>query len=187
MTHLDSYTDNELLLKLHEEDSSKAFEAIYCRHFTPVFRFVYKVMQDRETAEDLVQNVFMGLWRKKDKRVIENLQAYLFGAAKNQIAKHFRRSKFNMVQLEYLYSLEGTLFTDEHILAMDTQTRIEAAVRQLPRKCRKVFELSRYGFLTNREISEKMGISIFTVENHIKKALFYLRQSLLFVTYLFMS
>lgn len=135
-------------------------------------------MQDRNTAEDLVQNIFIGLWKNKEKSSIENLKAYLFGAAKNQVARHFRRGKFNHVQLEFLKGWEATRNTEEYLAAKDTRESIEAVVARLPSKCRKVFELSRFSFLSNKEIAIRMGISVFTVENHIKKALFYVRQSL---------
>jgi RNA polymerase sigma-70 factor (ECF subfamily) len=145
-------------------------------------------MQDRNTAEDLVQNIFIGLWKNKEKSSIEDLKAYLFGAARNQIARHFRRGKFNHVQLEFLKGWEVTRNTEEYLAAKDTRESIEAVVSRLPSKCRRVFELSRFSFLSNKEIAIKMGISIFTVENHIKRALFYLRQSLhLFVLLVFTS
>jgi len=135
-------------------------------------------MQDRSASEDLVQNIFIGFWKNQEKASIENLRAYFFGAARNQIAKHFRRSRFNNVQLEFSKEWEVSHNTEEYLAALDTRNSIEAVVSRLPSKCRKVFELSRFGFLSNKEIAVKMGISVFTVENHIKKALFYLRQSL---------
>lgn len=178
MKQIVTYTDAELLSQLHERSEARAFEVIYNRHFSTVFRYVYKLMQDRETSEDLVQNIFMALWRNPNKHSIENLPAYLIGAAKNQIAKHFRKSKFNTVQMEFIRDYDSTNITEEYLFEQDTRTTIEAAIGRLPSKCRSVFELSRFSFLSNKEIAHKLGISVFTVENHIKKALYYLRQSL---------
>ena len=178
LKHFDSLTDVQLLALLHHTAESHAFEEIYNRYFSTVFRYVYKLMQDRETSEDIVQNIFIGLWKNPDKKSIENLQAYLFGAAKNQVAKHFRKNKFNSVQLEFVREWEISNSTEEYLVERETRSVIEAAVGRLPSKCRSVFELSRFSFLSNKEIAHKLGISVFTVENHIKKALFYLRQSL---------
>ncbi|WP_158857878.1 RNA polymerase sigma-70 factor [Lunatibacter salilacus] len=178
MRHIDTLSDTDLLLLLHDTVDSRAFEVIYSRYFQTVYRYVYRIMQDRETSEDLVQNIFIGLWKNPDKPTIENLQAYLFGAAKNQIAKHFRKSKFNSVQMEFIRDWESTNATEEYLFEQDTRATIEAAIRRLPSKCRSVFELSRFSFLSNKEIAQKLGISVFTVENHIKKALYYLRQTL---------
>lgn len=172
------YTDTELLSLLHERSNARAFEVIYNRYFSTVFRYVYKLMQDRETSEDLVQNIFMGLWRNPNTHTIENLPAYLVGAAKNQVAKHFRKGKFNSVQLEFIRDWESTNITEEYLFEQDTRSTIDAAIGRLPSKCKSVFELSRFSFLSNKEIAHKLGISVFTVENHIKKALFFLRQSL---------
>ena len=175
------HTDTELLSLLYERSDARAFEVIYNRYFSTVFRYVYKLMQDRETSEDLVQNIFMGLWRNPNKHAIENLPAYLVGAAKNQVAKHFRKGKFNSVQLEFIRDWESSNITEEYLFEQDTRSTIDAAIGRLPSKCKSVFELSRFSFLSNKEIALKLGISVFTVENHIKKALFYLRQSLDFV------
>ena len=144
-------------------------------------------MQDKETSEDLVQNIFLGLWKNPDKRSIENLQAYLMGTAKNQIAKHFRKNRFNSVQLEFVRDWESTNSTEEYMSERDLRTTIEAAIDRLPLKCKRVFELSRFSFLSNKEIAAKMGISVFTVENHIKKALCYLRQSLELILLVFLA
>lgn len=187
MKHLDTLPDDELLTLLQRNGESRAFEALYNRYFAPVYRYVYKVMQDKETAEDLVQNIFIGLWKNVDKLHIENLRAYLFGAARNQIAKHLRKSKFNLVQLEYIDTWEASRITEDYLQEQDTRTAIEAAIGRLPKKCKNAFELSRFGFLTNKEIATKMGISVFTVENHIKKALYYLRQSIEIVVLVFIS
>jgi len=185
LKRFDTLTDAELLVIMHEKAESMAFETIYNRYFSTVFRYVFKVMQDKETSEDLVQNVFIGLWKNPDKPSIENLQAYLFGAGKNQIAKHFRKNKFNRVQLEFIREWKSSNSTEEYLEEKDTRSAIEAAIGRLPLKCKRVFELSRFGFLSNKEIAVKMGISVFTVENHIKKALYYLRQSLELIVVVF--
>lgn len=173
-----THNDQELLALLKERADPKAFEAIYQRHFDALFAFVYKVMQDKATAEDLVQNIFFSLWKNARNCKVKEIKPYLFGAARKQMAKEFRRSKFNADQQAYLRQLYVTHNTEEYLEAEETRKRILTIIQGLPRKCRHVFEMSRFSALTNREIAGKLGISVFTVENHIKKALSHLRQAI---------
>ncbi|MBD3627851.1 RNA polymerase sigma-70 factor [Cyclobacterium sp.] len=178
MTCNKTHNDQELLAQLKDKADPKAFEAIYERHFDALFVFVYKVMQDKATAEDLVQNIFFGLWKNAAHCKVKELQPYLFGAARKQMAKEFRRSKYTAAQLEYLRQVGVTHNTEEYLEAEETRRKILTIIQGLPQKCRHVFEMSRFKFLSNREIACKLGISVFTVENHIKKALSHLRQSI---------
>ncbi|SHN31709.1 RNA polymerase sigma-70 factor, ECF subfamily [Cyclobacterium lianum] len=173
-----THNDQQLLDSLREQADPKAFEAIYDKHFDALFVYVYKVMQDRATAEDLVQNVFFSLWKNAATCKVKELKPYLFGAARLQMAKEFRRSKCNAAQLEYLRQIQATHNTEEYLAAEETRKRVLHVIQGLPQKCRHVFEMSRFGFLSNREIAGKLGISVFTVENHIKKALSHLRQAI---------
>ncbi|MEX2567883.1 MAG: RNA polymerase sigma-70 factor [Cyclobacteriaceae bacterium] len=182
-----THNDLKLLELVRDWEDQRAFEELYQRYFDPVFRFVFKVMQDRETAEDLVQNIFMGFWKKPPLLSISELRPYLFGAARNQIAKEIRRNKWNKAQLDYLEDILGSNCTEEYLAAKETSSRIVLAIHRLPQKCRHVFELSRFNYLSNKEIAAKLGISVFTVENHIKKALIHLRQSLELLLFVFSS
>ncbi|MFC4870969.1 RNA polymerase sigma factor [Negadavirga shengliensis] len=186
MKNYRTHNDQELLLLIKDREDHRAFEEIYHRHFNPIFRYVYKIMQDKETAEDLVQNIFFDLWKNHAVHGIQALRPYLFGAARNQIAKEIRRNRWNKEQLAFLENTLGVRSTDEYIAELETRLRIETVTDRLPEKCRNVFELSRYKQLSNKEIAQKLGISVFTVENHIKKALYHLRQSIELVVILFL-
>lgn len=182
-----THNDLKLMELVRDWEDRRAFEELYQRHYDPVFRFIFKVMQDRETAEDLVQNIFLGLWKNAPSLSIQYLRPYLLGAAKNQIAKEIRKIKWNKSQLDYLANVLGSNDTLEYLEAQDTSSRIALAVHRLPLKCRNVFELSRFSYLSNKEIAAKLGISVFTVENHIKKALTHLRQSLELLLIIFLG
>ncbi|WP_114750715.1 RNA polymerase sigma factor [Pleomorphovibrio marinus] len=176
-----THNDQQLLTSLKDRDDAKAFEEIYLRYFDQIFRFVYKVMQDKEIAEDLVQNIFFDLWKNRNKVQIQMLSAYFFGAARNQIAKEIRKNKWNREQLKLVEDFFSVSSTEEYLDEKETKGLLESAILKLPTKCRAVFELSRFKYLSNKEIAQKTGLSVFTVENHIKKALFHLRQSIEFV------
>tara|TARA_R110001592_G_scaffold8105_2_gene44812 strand:+ start:405590 stop:406210 length:621 start_codon:yes stop_codon:yes gene_type:complete len=181
LTSIITHNDQELLQLIAERQNHQAFDVLYHRHFDAIFRYVYKVMQDRETAEDVVQNIFISVWKKPPHLSHPSMLPYLFGAARNQIAKEFRKNKWNKEQLDFIKNTKGICSTDEYLEERDTRKLLESGIQKLPVKCRNVFRLSRFGYLSNKQISEKLGISVFTVENHIKKALYLLRQSLEFI------
>lgn len=182
-----THSDLKLLELIRDREDHKAFGELYQSHFDPVYRYIFRVMQDQQTAEDLVQNIFLGLWKNTPSLSIPDLRPYLFGAARKQIAKELRRNKWNKAQLDYLENMLGSNDTLEYLEAQDTSSRITLAIRRLPQKCRNVFELSRFSYLSNKEIAAKLGISVFTVENHIKKALTHLRQSLELLLFIFLG
>jgi len=178
LTRFITHNDQQLLDLIRDQQNHRAFEELYQRHFNSVFRYVYKVMQNREATEDVVQNIFFSLWKNVPNISCPTLLPYLLGAARNQIAKEIRKNKWNNEQLAFFENLNCNCSTDEYLEEKDTRNLIENAVKRLPVKCRNVFELSRFSYLSNKQIAKKLGISVFTVENHIKKALYHLRQSL---------
>lgn len=187
LTRFISHNDQQLLDLIREQQNHEAFEVLYQRHFNAVFRYIFKVTQNREATEDMVQNIFFSLWKNVPNISYPTLLPYLFGAARNQIAKEIRKNKWNKEQLGFIENLKGICSTDEYLEEKDTRNLIENAVHRLPLKCRNVFELSRFSYLSNKQIARKLGISVFTVENHIKKALYHLRQSLeLFILFIFL-
>jgi RNA polymerase sigma-70 factor, ECF subfamily len=182
-----AHNDQQLLTWLKDRGDAKAFEEIYRRYFDQIFRFVFKVMQDREIAEDIVQNIFMDIWKNRKSLHIQLLSPYLYGAARNQIAKEIRRNKWTHEQVCLIENHFSEASTENYLNEQDTKSLIDKAIFGLPKKCRLVFELSRFGHLSNKEIANKMGLSVFTVENHIKKALLHLRQSIELVLIFFLT
>src|SRR5690554_6772859 len=121
----------------------------------------------------------MDIWKRGPVIRQGSVKAYLFGCVRNQIAKEIRRSKWNRDQAAFLENLTTSRDVDDYMAETETYSIIQQVVYKLPERCRLVFELSRYKYLSNKEIAQELGISVFTVENHIKKALYQIRQSLL--------
>jgi RNA polymerase sigma-70 factor (ECF subfamily) len=163
-----THSDQQLLTWLKDRGDAKAFEEIYQRYFDQVFRFVFKIMQDRSIAEDIVQNIFLDIWKNRKSHQIQLLSPYLYGAARNQIAKEIRRNKWTCEQVSLIENHFAEASTENYMNERETNGLINKAIFRLPKKCREIFELSRFGHLSNKEIAIKLGLSVFTVENHIK-------------------
>jgi RNA polymerase sigma-70 factor (ECF subfamily) len=141
----------------------------------------YQRIGNREEVEELLQDLFLSIWAKKETLDIHtNLEAYLMGALKFKIYNHFRAQKVKDAYISaYTYLgdaaqnvVEDVIYYDELYLA------IEKSVGLLPDKCREVYILSRHEHLSYREISTRLNMPIDTVEKQMSKALKFLRQHL---------
>ena len=161
-------------------DAEKAFEWLFRRYFSELCQVVYRVAHDEHLAQDLVQEVLYELWSKRDKLTISiSLRAYLKRAVLNRTLNHLRdnrkwSSEERMPEIAVEESDPVDLLRSEEL-----QEMIDAAIDELPEKCRMVFVLSRYEELSYRDIATELGIAEKTVENQVSKALKYLRQRLL--------
>jgi RNA polymerase sigma-70 factor (family 1) len=137
-----------------------------------------KILDDKDEAKDAVQIVFVDLWNRRKENVILNLKPYLLNAVKYQVFNRLRDNKLTQKHIDRFDDILFYTHIDEEIDSSEISGRLSQAIEELPNKCRAVFKLSRVDNLSNREIAEKMGISIKTVENHITKAQQNLRSSL---------
>lgn len=135
---------------------------------------------DDSLIEDIVQDVFLGLWKnRKDYKISNNIKSYLFQAVKHKAFEQSRSRKSYEKHLD-VYIESSQLSADEDELAdrLLKLDKIYQSLRHLPPKCREVFELHKYNGLTYAEIAETLGISEKTVEGHMLKAVKKLRELL---------
>lgn len=177
MKGLSEASERELLLLLKERNHV-AFTEIYNRYSLPVLYQLNQMLREKESARDLLQDIFVALWNKPENLHPDgNLKAYLYVAARNRVFDLIEKGK---VKNDYLsavaqYATEVSLVTlnelDERELCRVIQKEIDA----LPPKMKEVFELSRKENLSHLEIAGKLGISDKTVKKQINKALHVLR------------
>lgn len=172
-------SDQQLFL-LVKEDDCRAFEELYSRHWFPLVDAAYRRLQSEQKAEDLVQDLFMSLYQKRHTlEFTVSLQAYLHQALKYKVLNEFRSENTRQTYTKSLFFSEVSKNDLANELdAKELRRKIEIVLESLPDKCRKVFILSRNGNCSNRDISQKLAISLSTVEKHIGKALKALRSSL---------
>jgi RNA polymerase sigma-70 factor (ECF subfamily) len=173
--------DAELLPLLNKGDR-KAFELIYDRYADTLYRYIYNRIRIKEDTEEIVQEIFVSLWAKRENLVISSpLSAYLYGASKNRIFNYIRSG-----QVRKKYAVDFALFladrndnsVQEFMNLSDLQSTIEHSISQLPDKCQQAFRLSRMEHLSIPNIAERMNISTRTVENYLSQALKHLRTTL---------
>lgn len=175
------YSDQQLLTRLHNDDKG-ALEIIFKTYYAPLVRFAKNILKNEAQAEDIVQEVFLKVWDKRnDINIMTSFKSYLYMAVRNHC---FNTLKTN----ERKHWLNDDLENDHNFAINDTIATIEAKqlnkkineiINLLPEKCRITFQLSRFENMSYKEIAESMDVSVKTVENQIGKALSILRKSLL--------
>ena len=168
--------------------NKKIFEELFRTHYKPLCAFANKYLKDIDSAKEIVHDVFVRLWEKRDSIDLEKaIKTYLYTSVNNRSLNYIRDNK-KFVRDDFL--LENTYNNDnwketDKLIELDIQEKINATLDALPKKCQKVFRLSRYEDMKYKEIAEHLNISIKTVETHISKALKVLRENLSeYLTYL---
>lgn len=129
---------------------------------------------DKQDAEELVSDVFMNLWRRRDDvHIYYSLQSYLYRAVRNACYNK-RSSKGNAICYVSLpqddIRCEDMLNPEERLYCEDTRIKVKRTINALPPQCRKVFNLNRNEGLTYEEISQRLNISVNTVNTQLYRA-----------------
>ncbi len=180
MSTLEFCTDAELIALLAKDDQA-AFTEIYRRFWDKVFAVAFHRLNDQLEAEEVVQDVFFSLWKRRENLAIQySLNTYLSTAAKYQIIS--RQRKQYLQQQNSAATLQsndsGVDSTQLWFSERELKQQLDYHIEQLPEKCRIVFKMSREEFKSYAEIAAELGVSEKTVEAHITRALKILRDKL---------
>lgn len=183
----------ELLTRLRNGDML-AFDRVYELYSHKLFSFVFKILKNEAEADDIVQEVFVKIWESRHKLDdYKLLNSYIFTIAYNNSIDLIRKRISNTKYMEHLKNSAVINFTPTIISQIEfneLNIKAEKLVANLPERQKQVYLLHREEGLTYHEIAEQLGISKNTVENHMVKALKYLRQNMensLLINMLFVS
>jgi RNA polymerase sigma-70 factor (family 1) len=157
--------DSQLLDQLRSHDGV-AFESLYSKYWKRLYDFAKVKTRDTHVAEEIVQDLFVTLWEKRESLQVINLQSYLFASVRNKVIDYYKEKVFSELEnIESVPAPDYPVFLEE----------LEAAISKLPEKTRQIFLLSRFENNTARQISMQLHIPERTVEYHIAQALRALR------------
>jgi RNA polymerase sigma-70 factor, ECF subfamily len=154
-------------------DHAALFEEIFKTHFRGLHLYAAAIVKSEAIAEEIVQNIFLGLWERKEQvPEVQSIAAYLYRVVHNESLNYIKHAKIKAKHREHTVnnSNEYDAATDPAAIK-ELQQRIDAALLELPEQCRTVFQMSRFEDLTYRGIADKLGISLKTVEKQMGKAL----------------
>lgn len=167
--------------KICLEDDTKAFEKLYYAMFNKLIKFSIYYVNHRETAEEIVSEVFVKCWNnRKELGHVQHPESYLFIAVKNQSLKHCKKfSNVYMVELdEHEYRLVDYADPSKKIERKELHHRLDQAIETLPMQARMVFRLIKENGLKYKEVAEILGISPRTVQTQLFRAIAKLRDVL---------
>ena len=154
--------------------SESEFNELFNRYYDELCRIVLPVVKDRDVAEDVVQDVFVKMWvRRNEIEINTTFKAYLYKAVVYRALDHFRKQKTaNRVvnELKVIYP-QSHNNVGNNIEEKELLQAINLGMDKMSDNMRMIFQLSRFSGLKNREIAEQMDISIKTVESNMGKAL----------------
>jgi RNA polymerase sigma-70 factor (family 1) len=175
-------TDSELWEAI-SLDNSKAFDLLFERYWRIIYGTAFSYLKDADASSQIVHDIFLNLWQKRKTYTIGCFKNYLRSAARYHVYKQLKSRKSSaLVYVEDYDSVaavqESQNAGDENVRYQELQQAVEYSMRQLPKRCREIFSLSRTDHLSNDEISKRLGISKRTVENQLTTALHSLRSYL---------
>jgi RNA polymerase sigma-70 factor (ECF subfamily) len=164
--------EEKILLQQLSENNEQALTQLYKAHWQNLFLSAYNVLKDKKACEDIVQEIFVQLWvRRQTLDIRQSLATYLTTAVRYQVYHHIRKAARRVTVPEEQVAHRQTSGCDERLLQKDLHGRVHEAVKELPEKCRLIYRLSREEQLTHKEIAHHLNISIKTVENQLTIAL----------------
>ena len=160
----------ELLLSL-KDGKRGAFDILFRSYYKYLFSIAHTYLKDEHIAKDIIQDVFMDLWNRKEKIEIEySIKYFLRRAVINASLASLRKT--NRISYDTIPISENVVVDDNDRLAYKELSQVvKDVVISLSDKCQQVYSLSRDEGLSHKEISHRMDISTKTVESHITKAL----------------
>lgn len=173
--------ERSLILRLIEGDED-AFCELYATYKNRLIYFAMRFLKSREYAEDVFQDAFTVVWQSR--RFINpdaSFSSYLYTIMRNRILNQLRNAANEEKLKESILSqaLDYTEDTKREVMLNDLKSLISNALQQLTPRQREIFEMSREAQLSHKEIADKLGISINTVQEHISTSLKLIRTYLI--------
>ncbi|MEO9477440.1 MAG: RNA polymerase sigma-70 factor [Cyclobacteriaceae bacterium] len=172
--------DNEILSQLRQGDES-ALKHLFDNHFQSFYKYACRIVNDTGVAEEIVQDVFINLWNKKDELTINiSLVGYLKTSVKNRCLNHLKK-KYVVLETnndDHITAVMHTGSAHEMLQKDELQILITKGINGLPAKTKLIFSMSRNLDLSHRQIAEELDITQKGVEYHMTNALRHLRHFL---------
>ncbi len=178
-------TFSKALLDKIKQGDRLAFEQLFKLYFERLHNFANTILKDECIAKDIVQEVYIRFWEKRNSIEPLNIESFLYKLVRNQCISHIRHIKVinntkqglsDIKNIEELYRIDFVRDEPYVVIESELKQEITQLIDALPQKCREVFALSRIKGLKNKEIAEQLNMQVKNVEKHITKALAIFRE-----------
>src|SRR5688572_353768 len=162
--------NGEHLIQLPAITDEAGFERVFKTYFKSLHAYACTITKEEAAAEEVVQQVFVKLWERSEGLTISgSVAAYLYRAVYNESLNYLKHRKVRAVHQQYVeHSMKNASEQAGKKLSLkELEGRLAQALNDLPEQCRTVFQMSRFEELRYKEIADKLGISVKTVENQM--------------------
>ena len=162
----------------YEKLTETKIEELFKEHYSILTAYANKFLSDLDDSREIVQDVFVKLFDKKDSiKIHTSIKAHLFTSVRNSCLNTIKQRKNHAEHHENIKYLSSGLSmqADKILEQTELEHEIFKAIDDLPEQCQRIFKLNRFDGFTNQEIADQLGISKRTVETQISKALKTLR------------
>lgn len=163
------------ILQQQNVEIEQSFSTIYTTYWPKLFAIAFNRLNSRQSAEDVVQEVMISLWRRRHEVAIGNLEAWLAAATRYSVFRQM--AKYGPQRIAPITNESEESYNGDFDYRM-LDKMLKEQIHQLPPKCKIVFEYSRQHGLSNKEIAGSLSISEKSVEKHITKAIQNLRKKI---------
>src|SRR6476620_4145813 len=176
--------DEELMPLIGEKDP-EAFEVFYDRHGGAAYSLAYRIVGERNAAEDVTQEAFISIWRSGARfdRTRGSVRAWTLGIVRNRAIDALRRSAGKAPKLTFddeaiLEQEAAPETTEEEALRRRESDELRGVLRELPDDQSKVIQLAYFGGFTHSEIARMLGMPLGTVKGRMRLGLEKIRVNL---------
>ncbi|WP_207531925.1 RNA polymerase sigma factor [Desertivirga arenae] len=173
-------SDTELWSSIQSGDA-RALESLLDRYWIRLYKTALKLTKDPELSKEIVHDVFLNIWERKEALVIESFPHFMLTAVRYQYYNRTRLAKAPVMLVDNYDKFNNTLTANEgevRQIELELVNTIRGQILPLPKRCQEIFLMSKTEHLSNSEIADKLQISKRTVENQLSIALKYLRKVL---------
>lgn len=178
-------SDDKFIRQINDKEIG-AFRVLFERFYNYLVLYAMKRVQKREVAEDVVQEVFVAIWENTKKyNSFNGFRAFLYDSVQNRCLDYLKHKAVENRYVAYRLAHQDDEGEREYNLMQEEIYReLYLAVKELPDRCREVFELHLQG-KKNEEIAELLSLSVLTVKTHKKNAVRFLKERLGNIFFLF--
>lgn len=157
----------------------KAFERVFMQYYASLVNYSNSLVKDPDEAEDIVQQVFVNIWQKREAIDIHSSEkAFLYRSVYNASLNRLKQQAVRNSYARDAQFVNASQVAHTDTSSKELQQQIDKALEQLPEQCRRIFKMSRLEHMKYQQIADELGLSIKTVENQMGKALKLLRELL---------